>query len=281
VPTLTLGSNVIALGSSTSLTWSTIDATSCTASGDWSGAQNPNGTVTLTPVAAGVTSYTLTCTNSTGTLAASTVTLSTGAAPAPRLSLSTTSIVLGSSATITWSDTFASSCTASGSWSGTLPASGQQPVAPSAIGSDTYTLYCTTSTGQQSATSSVTLNVTAAVPGAPTLSVNPTSITLGQSATLTWSSSNATACTATGSWSGNEPVNGSKTVTPTVTGASTYLLSCSNASGASPAASATLSVAAATPPSSGGGGGGALDVLSLGVLAGLALFRCRKSPECR
>jgi len=141
-------------------------------------------------------------------------------------------------------------------------------------------LSCTTPAGQ-SATSSVTLNVTAAVPSAPTLSVSPKSITLGQSATLTWSSANATACTATGSWSGNESLSGTKTVTPTVTGASTYLLSCSNASGASPAASATLSVAAATPPSSGGGGGGALDVLSLGVLAGLALFRCRKSPECR
>ncbi len=282
VPTLTLGSNVIAQGSSTSLTWSTIDATSCTASGDWSGAQNPNGTVTLTPVATGVTSYTLTCTNSTGTLAASTVTLSTGAAPAPMLSLSATSIVLGTSATITWSDTFASSCTASGSWSGTLPASGHLPVAPNALGSDTYTLYCTTATGQQSASSSVTLDVTPPVPGAPALSVNPTSITLGQSATLTWSSTNATACTATGSWSGSESLSGTKTVTPTATGTSTYSLSCSNAAGASPAASATLTVAAATPPpSSGGGGGGALDLLSLAVLAGLALFRGRKSPECR
>jgi hypothetical protein len=280
VPTLTLGSNVIAQGSSTSLTWSTINATSCTASGSWSGAKNPNGTETLTPLAAGVTSYTLSCTNSTGSSAQSTVTLSTGAAPAPTLSLSSTSIVLGSSATISWSDSFASSCTASGSWSGPLPASGQQPVVPSAVGSDTYMLSCTTPAGQ-SATSSVTLNVTAAVPSAPTLSVSPKSITLGQSATLTWSSANATACTATGSWSGNESLSGTKTVTPTVTGASTYLLSCSNASGASPAASATLSVAAATPPSSGGGGGGALDVLSLGVLAGLALFRCRKSPECR
>jgi PASTA domain-containing protein/subtilase family protein len=80
VPALTLGSNVITLGSSTSLTWSTIDATSCTASGAWSGAQTPNGTVTLTPGAAGVTSYTLACTNLTGATAQSTVTLSTGTA---------------------------------------------------------------------------------------------------------------------------------------------------------------------------------------------------------
>jgi hypothetical protein len=282
VPTLTLASNVIALGSSTTLSWSTIDASACTASGDWSGAQGPNGTVTLTPSAGGVTSYTLTCTNSTGTSSASTVTLSTGAAPAPTLSLSSTSIVLGSSATISWSDPYATSCTASGSWSGTLAASGTQPVAPNAIGSDTYTLYCTSLSGQQSATSSVTLDVTTSAPAAPALSVSPTSITLGQSATLTWSSSNATACTAMGGWSGAVSLSGSKTVTPAATGTSTYSLSCSNASGASPTSSATLSVAAAASSSSGGGGGGgALDWRLLGLLAGLALFRFRKPQECR
>lgn len=57
------------------------------------------------------------------------------------------------------------------------------------------------------------------------ISVNPPTITLGQSATLTWSS-NAGACTASGEWTGTKPAVGSETVTPTRTGMLTYSLVC-------------------------------------------------------
>jgi uncharacterized protein (TIGR03118 family) len=65
---------------------------------------------------------------------------------------------------------------------------------------------------------------------AVTLSATPSTITSGQSATLNWSSTNATSCTASGAWSGTEATSGSLVVTPTAT--ATYKLSCAGPSGA-------------------------------------------------
>jgi uncharacterized protein (TIGR03118 family) len=63
-----------------------------------------------------------------------------------------------------------------------------------------------------------------------TLSVSPTSITAGQSATLTWSSTQAASCTASGAWSGSEAATGSQAVTPTTSGSVTYTLTCTGTS---------------------------------------------------
>jgi N-acetylneuraminic acid mutarotase len=89
--------------------------------------------------------------------------------------------------------------------------------------------------------------VTAASRTLITISVNPTTITLGQSTTLNWSSTNATSCTASGAWSGSEATSGSQSVTPTATGAQTYSLSCTGPGG-SPSNSASLTVNSATAP---------------------------------
>jgi hypothetical protein len=80
---------------------------------------------------------------------------------APTLALAATSVVVGSSTTITWSAVNATGCTATGSWSGALAASGSQTVKPTAAGTDTYTLTCANAAGS-SAPSSVNLTVTAA-----------------------------------------------------------------------------------------------------------------------
>lgn len=67
-PTITLSSNTSSflLGGSATLTWSSTDATSCVASGAWTGAQTPTGTATKTPVTAGKASYTITCSGTGG-----------------------------------------------------------------------------------------------------------------------------------------------------------------------------------------------------------------------
>jgi len=79
------------------------------------------------------------------------------------------------------------------------------------------------------------------------LTAQPTSVVLGKSATLTWSSSTGTTCSASGAWSGNEPVSGTQSVTPGATGTLTYTLSCTGgAYSGSGQASATVTV---TPPS--------------------------------
>ena len=84
-----------------------------------------------------------------------------------------------------------------------------------------------------------------------TFTVQPTTIVAGQSATLTWSASSATSCTASGAWSGSQPVSGTMVVTPAAAGTDTYTLTCTNAGGAysnstSSMMSVTLTVSAAT-----------------------------------
>jgi uncharacterized protein (TIGR03118 family) len=64
-----------------------------------------------------------------------------------------------------------------------------------------------------------------------TISVAPTTVTLGQSATLTWSTMNASTCAASSGWTGNESMSGTQTVTPTGSGNVTYTLTCTAPSG--------------------------------------------------
>jgi hypothetical protein len=268
-----LGTSTVAVGGSTTLTWSTINATGCTASGNWSGALAANGSQTVTVTAAGTNQYTLTCTNAAGASASNSVNLTT-VAPVPTLTLSATSITLGQSATISWSSLTATSCTASGSWSGPLTTSGSQVLTPSAVASDTYSLACSNALGTSTAVP-VTLTVTAPpAPAAPTLTLASTSIAVGNSTTITWSSATATSCTASGSWTGTLASSGTQTITPTAAGTDTYTLTCTNAGGTSPASTATLTVTGAVSSGvSTSHGGGAIDLLTLLGLAGVGLAR--------
>jgi subtilisin family serine protease len=110
-------------------------------------------------------------------------------------------------------------------------------------------------------------------PGPPTITLSPTAVTVGGSATLSWSSVSTSSCSASGSWSGSEPTSGSQTVTPASAGSYTYTLTCSGPGGGN-SNSAVLTAKAA----SGGGGGGGLDELSLLALCGALLLR-RQPPS--
>lgn len=87
------------------------------------------------------------------------------------------------------------------------------------------------------------------------VTVQPTTITAGQSATLTWSNNGSLGnCTASGGWTGSQNASGTQTVNPTVT--STYTLTCNTGSGGtyggngstSYSGMATLTVNGASPP---------------------------------
>ena len=207
------------------------------------------------------------------------------ASPPPTISISAapTTITVGQSSTLTWSSTNATSCTASGAWSGAQTTSGSVGETPTATGTSTYTLTCNGTGG--SANASATLTVSAAAPTV-TLSINPTAITLGQSATLTWSSTNATSCTASGAWSGTQPTSGTLTVTPTAAGTASYTLTCSGAAAttAMSAVNETVTVPQTTVTAaalSGKAGGGALEPWSLIGLAVLVAWRLRQSFRFR
>ncbi len=70
------------------------------------------------------------------------------------------------------------------------------------------------------------------------ISVSPSTITSGASATLGWSATNSpTSCTASGGWSGTKAASGTQSVSPT--SSTSYTLSCTNAGGSG---SATASI---------------------------------------
>ncbi len=93
-----------------------------------------------------------------------------------------------------------------------------------------------------------------------TFSANPTSIISGQSSTLSWSSTNANSCTASGGWSGAKATSGTQSISPTIS--TTYTLACTGGGG-TVTKNTTVSVSAPTPtptptpPPSGCGSGGA------------------------
>ena len=291
VPTLTLAATSIPFGSSTTLAWSTLDPTSttCTASAvpastTWTGTLTTSP-ITLTPAAAGPTIYTLTCTGAGGTSATNSVSLfaTSGTPPVtPTLTLASPTVAVGKSTTISWSSATATSCTASGSWSGTLAASGTQTITPAVIGTETFTLVCS-NLGGPSPPVSVSLNATSAVvkPPAPTLKLGASSIPAQTTTSITWSSAGATSCTASGNananqsgWSGVQQPSGTFTVTPIAVGTYVYSMTCANSAGTSPTSSATLTVTTETDT----GGGGKLDPATLLVLGGcVVLFRRRRA----
>jgi hypothetical protein len=302
---------------SATLAWRASLATSCTASGGWSGSQPTSGSLTVAPNR--TTTYTLTCLNGSNSVSRSAVltvddlnqiitatagpngnikpsgtvrvyteadqtfkitpnagyvisSLRVDGAAVPISGTytfreimadhtidaqflpqnSTATLILEAteqnidpedSTVLIWTATNANSCTASGGWSGTRGTSGSLTISPNVT--TTYTLTCL-GLNNSSISRSVTVLVNSAPVPAPTLtfSAAPTSITSGQSSTLTWVSGNASSCTASGAWSGTKTLSGSFSVTPTSN--ATYTLTCANSAGATIVRSATVTVT--TPP---------------------------------
>ena len=77
-------------------------------------------------------------------------------------------------------------------------------------------------------------------PPSVTLSLEPTTIVLGDAATLTWSSTEGSSCTASGGWSGTEVNSGTTIVTPAAVGPTSYTLQCANADGGYGGGNATI-----------------------------------------
>jgi len=102
------------------------------------------------------------------------------------------------------------------------------------------------------------------------LAASPSTVTAGATSTLTWSSTNANACTASGGagWTGSQATSG--TLAVVVSAAETLMLTCTG-----PGGSATQSVTVTATPAPSGGGGGSLNFGLLAALAALALARRR------
>ena len=159
----------LTVGESTTLTWSSSNATGCQAnsvqaSSDWSGTVALSGMKSVTPLAAGTFTYTLTC---DGVASSESVVVAAPSTPTPMptvsLSLAPASVPAGLPSTLTWSTTNATSCVASelppsGTWAGNQGLSGSIDVTQAFAGTYTYSLTCTGLGGN--ASGSVTLGVT-------------------------------------------------------------------------------------------------------------------------
>lgn len=113
---------------------------------------------------------------------------------------------------------------------------------------------------------------------APTLTftATPTSVRSGQQATLSWSATNATSCTASNGWTGAKTSSGSQSVGP-LFAPTMFELTC-NGPGGSVDSSVSVSL---TAPSRRGGGGGELDAMILIALSLLATVRIARPRALR
>jgi len=157
-PTLTLAvsPNQVTSGSSSTLNWTTTNANSCAASGDWTGTKGTSGAETASAITTNK-SYTLTCTGAGGNVAKTAqVTVQTAAAPTLTLAASPTQVTSGGSTSLSWTATNAQSCTASGGWTGTKAVSGTETTS-NIIANTSYTLTCTGAGGSVAKTAQVTV----------------------------------------------------------------------------------------------------------------------------
>ncbi|HQX80080.1 MAG TPA: hypothetical protein PLC64_15350, partial [Steroidobacteraceae bacterium] len=185
----------------------------------------------------------------------------------------------GGSTQLEWNATNASTCTASASpaasaWSGARAVSGNQTI--DAVAATTqFNLSCSNAAGTTNQSVIVTVSTTPAPVPTVTLSASPTTVSAGQRSTLTWSSTNATGCTASGAWAGNKASAGSEQ-SAVLNATSTFTLACTGAGGTSEQ-SVTVNVSAGggPPTSPSGGGGGGLGWPLLAVLIGLHARRMR------
>jgi hypothetical protein len=118
------------------------------------------------------------------------------------------------------------------------------------------------------------VNMSAAAPPTVSLTATPTSVASGATTSLSWSSTGATSCTASGGWSGALAISGTQQ-SSALTAATTFSISCSGSGGASNA-----SVNVTILPVVSKGGGGATDAVTLLALTFVVLlFLWRRSPR--
>ncbi len=246
---VTLSANPTSLpygGGSTTLTWSSTGATSCSST-DFStgGLTSGNDTVNLTTT----TTYTVTCTDgSNSAQAQAVVTVAAQQGMSVVLSASPTSMNLPSnSTTLTWVTSGSpDSCVASNGWSGNKSvAGGSEQKNNLSLGTHIYTITCMKSGYPNSVSQvNVVVNQNGCSSSCFTVSLFANASVLpygGGTSTLTWNSLPGGVSCTSGDFNtqGNSP-NGSSDVTLSST--TTYHVSCQDGSGNTALAETTVTV---------------------------------------
>lgn len=245
--------STVVLGNSTTLSWSSVNATSCSLDLGLSYSitnQPTTGTYVAFPTKK--INYVVRCTGPTGSgRAIVPVTVTTAVSNTPPVANAgpdkAITLPTSSSAPTSASATDSDGIVASNVWSFI-----SGPVTPTIINGNTLApsfsdmntagtyVFRLTVTDDDLATHTDDMQVVvspAAGNVALSFSATPISINSGQSSLLSWSSTNATSCTANGGWSGAKSTSGSQSVSPTVS--TSYTLDCT---GAGSPASQTINI---------------------------------------
>ena len=228
--TFTVSPSPVPYGGTTTITWSSTNATSCTAGGPWSNLTSPLSGTTVSSTLTADATFTFQCTGPGGTSPVQSVTVPVGPPTT-------------SSCPLPWGGTIANGSSVTAYQSSTVvpPAScvSQARTCTNGVLSGTYTNK-TCAVGQPAPT--------------VTLTASPNPIANGGRSTLTWSSTDATSCTAGGPWSTSGQLSGSGLTDPLTTD-TTFTLQCTGPGGTSPVQSVTITVGApsACPLPWGGG----------------------------
>ena len=261
VVTLTASPSSLYFGESTTLSWTVSGvATSCTASGDWSGSKSTSGGSEVRSNLTANKTYTITCANSdgSGSATASVSVSSTPPPPPPAVcSPSTQTVGVGETVSFTGAATGASpircswiSPGGSPALSGIISSSKCASYNTSYSSPGTYNIVYTAVpfwSFPNIDTCEVVVTDTPSATPPPTVTLNavPSTVSSGGVSTLTWTVANATSCTASGDWSGSKSTSGGSESTGSITSGKLYTLTCDNAGGSS---SASASVTVSSPP---------------------------------
>jgi hypothetical protein len=235
----------LARGESTTLSWTTDSATSCTPSGGTGGWDTlriglPSGSEMVTIPAAGEFEFTLTCQGTTGPSVHSTVVVeAVSTVEITSFEASPDLLIAGESTTLSWVTDGAEECLPSGSTGGwntteiTLP-SGSEIITIPAEGVYEFSLICQGVTGPL-AQSTVEVEAVSAV-AITSFEASLELIIEGESTTLSWTTENATSCTPSGGaggWDSRiiELPDGSEIVTIPTEGVYQFTLTCEGVTG--------------------------------------------------
>ncbi|MCU1284521.1 MAG: pyrrolo-quinoline quinone [Acidobacteriales bacterium] len=231
--TFTANPNNISPGQSATLAWSSTDATSVTIDNNV-GTFGPTGSVSVSPKV--TTSYSAVASSPSGSKM-----LSAKVIVSPpvvvQFSANPTSLGPGQSSKLSWSVSNADKVTID-QGIGDVALVSSTTVSPTTT--TTYTLTATGPTSTKTATVQITVNNGITLQ----FSANPNNISAGQSATLSWQSTNATSVTID-QGVGQQPPNGSVVVSPVAT--TTYNATANGAAGTQ-TASTTVNVVPVGPP---------------------------------
>ena len=258
-------------GSAPALTWAATNAYSCTASAApanslWTGSKPMNGANVATSPITAPTDFYITCTGLDGTIRTTSTRVNISTKPSqPVAPIVVTNAYCGGYINVSWSATLGALTyklfravspftTFTQVYSGSALQYYFDRGTPSTLYS--YYVIASNSAGDSLPSLRTTGATSVACPPVPTVSLtaSPTSIAYGASSALSWTSTNATACTASSipanpNWTGSKPTSGTNVSTGPLTASTQFQIYCSGLGGGSTIVKAAVTVVAPAVPS--------------------------------